>query len=137
MAYILQKLPTTIGVQKMNYLPNFKIDKLAKELNNVELEIAKNCDKLIDSDIRTLVDNRRHLLAILTREFLVENKNKNSVLPAFPRTELQTEQFINAWCDQIKTLRIMKTEEEVKQRIQEDLQLLFQLLRLSYMIWHT
>jgi hypothetical protein len=95
-----------MGVQKMNYLPNFKIDKLAKELNNVELEIAKNCAKLTDADIRTLVDNRRHLLALLTREFLVENKNKNSVLPAFPRTELQTEQFINAWCDQIKTLRI-------------------------------
>ena len=106
MAHILLRFPNAMGAQTMNHLPNFKIEQLSKELENIDLEIENNCGTISEAKIRDLIDNRRHLLALLTREFLAQKQNTKNLLPAFHKSAPEIEKFINTWCSQVKTLRI-------------------------------
>ncbi|MDA8536970.1 DUF115 domain-containing protein [Alphaproteobacteria bacterium] len=85
----------------MNFLPNLKIEQICNELNDIEFRVLKNCVELDDTQIRILIDSRRHLLARLTREVEAQEPGQN--ISKFYAQQPNVKQFIYTWCDQIKT----------------------------------
>jgi len=90
----------------MSHLPNFKIEQLIQQLADIDLEIEKHAVNLDDRQVRMSIDTRRQLLASLTRESL---SNKVTATrpnePAYaPHPDIT--EFIDAWCDRIKTKKI-------------------------------
>jgi hypothetical protein len=106
MAHILLKLLNVKGARMMNHLPNLKIEKLYKELEDIESAITDNCNAMTNANIRALVDKRRHLLALLTREFIAQKQNTKNLPPSFYKSAPEIESFIKTWCSQVKTLKI-------------------------------
>jgi len=90
----------------MNQLPNFKIEQISKELNEIESDIAKNHENMTDEEIRFLVDSRRHLLALLNREIKAQKTNAVDDLPKCYAPKPEITRFIDSWCNKIKTSNI-------------------------------
>jgi len=94
----------------MNLLPNFKIEHICNELGKIDFEILENCVELDDTRIRCLIDERRHLLSLLARE--AEAQETGQELSSFYIQQPDVKQFVDAWCDQIKTKKVQNISFE-------------------------
>jgi hypothetical protein len=92
----------------MNQLPNFKIEHICNELKKIDLALYEKVNQFDDKNTRNLIDKRRHLLASLSREIIANKKGAFNSSRDFYVPKPEIEQFINVWCEQIKTLDIQE-----------------------------
>ena len=106
MAHILQLFLLITGACFMDDLPNLKIEKICLKLANIDSEIIQSSKKQDDVNIRRLVDQRRHLLALLRRESIATSNQQDTSLALryVPRPEVK--HFIYSWCNKLKTLSL-------------------------------
>lgn len=92
----------------MNQLPNFKIEHICDELKQIDLALNEKVNQSDNKNTRNLIDKRRHLLASLGREIIANKKEPFNSSGDFYVPKPEIEQFINVWCEQIKTLDIQE-----------------------------
>ena len=96
----------------MNNVTNFKIEKICEKLSQIDEAIKKNFNKMDDVDFRALIDRRRHTMAHLSREIEAgtDQFEKSSTNPY--KSEIEIEEAIEGWCNQVKTLKIQQISFE-------------------------
>lgn len=90
----------------MNHVPNFKIDQLIQKLAKNDLAITEYAINSDEQNIRNSIDTRRHLLALLKRELLAQNQPKSNSSESLYKALPEIEQFIDAWCNRVKSKKI-------------------------------
>lgn len=95
----------------MNLVPKIKIEQIATNLEAVDQQIKYAALSTKNNDIRSLIDQRRQLLADLETEFNLEQRQK-AIAENFAYTpSKQTTLFINAWCNRVKNAKQMSFDD--------------------------
>jgi len=96
----------------MSNVLNFKIQSVCEKLSQIDKAIKKDFGKIDDADFRILIDRRRHTMALLSREIEAgtDQFEKSSTNPY--KSEIELEEAIEGWCNQIKTAKIQQISFE-------------------------
>ena len=86
----------------MNNMPNVKIGKLRDSLRSIDRQLADSKKQKNNTEIRVLIDKRRHALAQLEDEIAVDPLFAHRPDDDIYTTNPQTQQFIEAWCARVK-----------------------------------
>ena len=87
----------------MNFAPNFKIEQLTQKLAEIDSAINRSFFCKDDQKVRTLIDSRRNLLALLNLETSAVGIKTNDATSIYVPTPGLVNQ-IDAWCDRIKRI---------------------------------